>query len=72
MNETLSIAAAGMNAGSAAFSKSAADAVKAATSDGEMPQALAGMALSGFAFRANIAVFKTAERMTGTLLDMFV
>jgi Domain of unknown function (DUF1078). len=73
----LSTAAAGLRASATRFDKSAADVVKAATpgstnnteEQGDLPTAIVESKENELSFKANAAVFKTADKMMGTLLD---
>jgi len=72
MNDAMSIAAAGINASNAAFTRSAAQVVQAATtgSDGALLRGITGVTTNSLAMRADIAVFKMADRTMGTLLNI--
>ncbi|MBU6299079.1 MAG: flagellar hook protein FlgE [Alphaproteobacteria bacterium] len=68
----MSIAAAGLRASAARFATDAAKVVKDATiapSD-NLATDLAGTTTDSLAFKANLAVFKLADKTMGTLLDM--
>ena len=69
--DAMSIALAGMNSSAARFAQSAQDVVKATSpnSTTDPAAAVVGLTTNSLAFRADIAVFKTADRMMGQLLD---
>lgn len=81
MISALTTAAAGLRSSVQRFDKSAADVVKAASpgtdnttsstngDTGDLPTAIVGTKESDFSFKANAAVFKTADKMMGALLD---
>jgi flagellar hook protein FlgE len=74
MNDALSIAAANLSASATRFQTSAAQVTRAATpgaaSNGDLATAVVGMNMAGTDFKASLAVFKTADKMMGALLDI--
>lgn len=74
MNAAMSIAAAGLRASAARFAIDATKVVQASNTtlapSGDLATAVAGMTTDSLAYRANLAVFKMADKTTGALLDM--
>ncbi len=74
MNAAMSIAAAGLRTASAVFAADAAKVVQASNMtsapSGDLATAMVGMTTEALAYRADLAVFKMADKTTGTLLDM--
>jgi len=74
MINALTTAAAGLQSASQRFEKAAGNVVKAASGDvnsdqGDLPTAIVDSKQSELSFKANAAVFKTADKMLGSLLD---
>lgn len=73
----LTTAVAGMQQSAQRFDKAAQDVVKATTpgttntsgDQGDLPTAIVDSKTSELSFKANVAVFKTADKMLGALLD---
>lgn len=73
MTSVMSVAAAGVVAGAARYASSAADVVKAVQPSGNSSNlggALARETTNRQAYRADLAVFKMADKTVGTLLDV--
>jgi len=74
MIDALSTAAAGLRASSVRFDKSAQNVVKAASPDAtnaspDLATSIVDTKMDAFSFKANAAVFNTADKMLGQLLD---
>ncbi len=71
MSSVLNVAAAGLRAGMERFAASAVEAVKAAQpgSNDNLPAALVQVTTNSLAAKADVQVFKMADKMVGTLLD---
>lgn len=86
MINALSAAASGLTAAANRFEKSAQNVVRAsvpqtdepdsanaeAAFPQDLPAAIVDSKTSEISFRANVAVFKTADKMVGSLLDTLV
>ena len=74
MIEAMHTAAAGISAHSAAFAHSAGEVVQAVSlgDDGKLPGAVVGVTTNSLALKADISVFKMADRSVGTLLNILV
>jgi len=72
MSSLMGIAAAGVNAGMARFDQSASDVVKAAMPDSktDLSTAIVRETTNSVAAKADIEVFKMADKTMGTLLDV--
>jgi hypothetical protein len=71
MIDALSTAASGIRNEAAQFDKAAQRVVKAAAPSGgdDLAAAIVDAKVSEIGFSANVAVFKTADKMLGALLD---
>lgn len=72
MINALTTAAAGLKAASQRFEASAQNVVRASSGDssgGDLAAAITDSKLSELSFKADAAVFKTAGKMLGTLID---
>ncbi len=81
MIDALSTAATGLRSSANQFEKAAQRVVKATTpetgattaasasSDQDLPAAIVDTQTSALSFKADVALFKTADKMIGTLLD---
>lgn len=72
MIDAISSAAYGLKASANRFEKAAQKVVAASAPEASMddlPAAIVDSKTSALSFKANAAVFKTADRMMGTLLD---
>lgn len=86
MINALSAAASGLTAAANRFEKSAQNVVRAsvgqtdnpgsenmeAAPDGDLSTTIVDTQFSALSFKANVAVFKTADKMVGSLLDTIV
>jgi flagellar basal body rod protein FlgC len=86
MIDALSIATGGIAASANRFEKSAQNVVRASVPQTDkqgaepatmaprpdLPTAVVETQVSALSFKANVAVFKTADKMIGTLLDTIV
>lgn len=74
MISTITTTYGGLRTAAAGFEKAANNVVKATTpgSEESLPAAIVGTKTSEVAYKANIAVFKTADKMLGELLDTMV
>jgi flagellar hook protein FlgE len=72
MVDSINIAANGIRTSASQYAKSAEEVVKATTtgSDADLPKAIVDGKTSSYAFKANSAVLKTADKMMGALLDI--
>jgi hypothetical protein len=72
MTNAMSIAAAGVNASAVRFAQNVQDIVGASLpgSRTDLATAIVGATTNELAFKADVAVFKMADKMMGTLLDM--
>ena len=70
MSDVMSIAIAGLKASTARFASSANRVVE--NRDGDLAAELVQQKLAALDFKANIAVLKTADKMTKAALDIFV
>lgn len=72
MTTAIGTALGGLSTSAAQFQKAAENVVKATEKgDGDLPTAIVDSKTSAVAYKANTAVFKTADKMMGSLLDMF-
>ncbi len=72
MTNAITTALGGLNSSAAQFQKAAENVVKAAgKGTDDLPTAIVDSKMSADSYKANIAVFKTADKMMGSLLDMF-
>jgi flagellar hook protein FlgE len=72
MTNAISTALGGMSTSAAQFQKAAENVVNATQKGTEdLPKAIVDSKTSAYGYKANIAVFKTADKMMGSLLDMF-
>lgn len=76
MIDAISAAAYGLKTSANQFEKAAQKVIKATTPDSaagaganDLPAAVVDTQTSALSFEANTAVFKTADKMMGTLLD---
>lgn len=71
MIDTITNASGGLRNAAAAFENAAKNVVKAAAPESktDLPTAIVDSKTSEIAFKANLATFKAAGRMMGTLLD---
>jgi hypothetical protein len=82
MIDAISTAATGIRSSANQFEKAAQRVVQATTpetgqtsettSSDDLPAAIVDTKMSALSFKANAAVFKTADKMVGTLLDTLV
>jgi len=72
MSSLMSVAAAGATAGMTRFEQSAAEVVKAAAPDSkaDLPAAIVRETTNRVAAKADLDVFKMADKAMGTLLDV--
>ncbi len=72
MTDAIGTALGGLSTSAAQFQKAAENVVKA-TQKGtdDLPAAIVDSKTSAYGYKANIAVLKTADKMMGSLLDMF-
>jgi len=72
MTNVMSVAAAGVQSGMARFDQSATDVVNAATpgSKADLPTAVVRETTNRVAAKADLQVFKMADEMMGSLLDV--
>lgn len=71
MISTITSAYRGIQTAAAGFEKAATEVMKATAPDssGDLPGAIAGTKTSEIALKANVAVFKVADKMMGELVD---
>jgi hypothetical protein len=67
--DAISTAAAGLTAAADRFGQAAAH-VAAPQGDGDFTSAVVDTVQAGVAFKADVAVIRAADEMTGTLLDI--
>ena len=70
MSDVMSIAIAGLKASTERFASSANRVVE--NQDGDLAAELVQQKLAALDFKANVAVLKTADKMTKAALDIFV